>query len=380
MHILHVTSSRFFGGPERQILELVREFAGNGSGVRNTIVSFSEGGLCREFLTQVEKAKLDGVDGIKLAHDMPHLTAAYRDLAKIIAKRQIDLISVNGYKAGVLGQLAARKQKIPVIAVSRGWTAESRRIRLYEQLDRWALRRMDHVVCVSGGQAEKVVARACVPKERVSVIHNAIRTERFSAAPDPSYREKLEGFFPAKRPRFILGAAGRLSPEKGFDHLIHATAKLVEKGYSLGVVLFGEGFLRPELQRIIETTALNDYFRMPGFTDGLDHYMPHFDLFVQSSHTEGLPNVLLEASASGTPSVATDVGGTQEVLLDGRTGHIIPPSDPSALANAIGSLLDDESTRATFAQKGQRYVQEHFTFAQQATAYQDLFTQLIRAR
>lgn len=380
MHILHVTSSRFFGGPERQILELTREFAGNKDAVRNTIVSFSEGGLCGEFLSQVEKVNVNQIAGIELAHDMPHLVSAYRDLVQMIRARRIDLICVNGYKAGILGQFAARKCNLPIVAISRGWTAESRRVRLYERLDRWALRRMDHIVCVSSGHAQKVMRTARIPEDRVSVIHNAIRTDRFYVEPDPRYREKLEAFFPGQCPQFLLGAAGRLSPEKGFDLLIDATARLIKQGHSVGVVLFGEGFLRPKLERMIDTNGLTDHFRMPGFTDELDRYMPHFDLFVQSSHTEGLPNVLLEASAAGTPSVATDVGGTREVLLNGRTGRIIPPADPQSLAQTIGSLLNDESQRRELGENGQRHVQENFTFARQATAYHALFTRLIRSR
>jgi glycosyltransferase involved in cell wall biosynthesis len=104
--------------------------------------------------------------------------------------------------------------------------------------------------------------------------------------------------------------------------------------------------------------------------------MPHFDLFVQTSHTEGLPNVLLEASASGTPSVATDVGGTREVLINVRTGRVVPPNDHHVLAWAIESLLTDEQNRNQLAEAGKRHINEKFNFAQQANDYENLFYSL----
>ena len=104
------------------------------------------------------------------------------------------------------------------------------------------LRRMDRVVCVSHGQADKA-KRAGVRSERIEVIHNAINTSRFTK-PDPAYREKLLEGFPASvrsNIKFIIGAAGRLSPEKGFEILIEAAQAVSRKHPEVGFVLFGEG-------------------------------------------------------------------------------------------------------------------------------------------
>jgi len=105
--------------------------------------------------------------------------AAVRELAALLRDKACDILLCHGYKAHVLGRVAARRAGIPAVAVSRGWTGETRRVRLYEWLDRRHLRFMDHVVCVSDGQAEKVRRWCRVPASRVTVIRNSARLAAF---------------------------------------------------------------------------------------------------------------------------------------------------------------------------------------------------------
>ena len=134
-------------------------------------------------------------------------------------------------------------------------------------------------------------------KDRIEVIPNAIRSERF-LVPDPEYRRKLIELLPVavrSEVKIVVGAAGRLSPEKGFDLLIKAASDVVQLRKDIAFVLFGEGPLRDALSDQVRRLDLGHRFFLAGFCDELDRYLPHLDLFVQSSHTEGLPNVLLEA-------------------------------------------------------------------------------------
>lgn len=367
--IVHLTASPCFGGPERQMLELGKEL---GSSCRSVYVTFREEERCRDFVRQ---ARMAGFQAVALKRDMPRLLAAYRELTSLLRSLNAGILVCHGYKAGILGRLAARFLHIPVVAVSRGWTGESLPVRLFEWLDCVNLRWMDRVICVSGGQAAKV-RKAGVAEDKIAVIHNAIRTERFQRPYGSEYRLKLEARFPVP-PAHIVGAAGRLSPEKGFDVLIEGCRRLVRTDtMDLGVILFGDGFLRQRLEEQVHSAGLADRFVLAGFTDELDRYMPHFDLFVQSSHTEGLPNVLLEAAAAGVPVVATNVGGTGEVVADGGTGLLVPPADSDELAHGIRRLLHDDSLRGAMRASAPLYVTEHFTFAQQARRYGELFSAL----
>ena len=116
---------------------------------------------------------------------------------------------------------------------------------------------------------------------------------------------------------------------------------------------------------------------LAGFHADLGDYLPHLDIAVLPSFTEGLPVVVLEASAAGVPVVATAVGGTPEAVEDGVSGYLVPPGEPAALAARICHLLRCETTRREMGQRGRDRVREHFSFETQSLHYQRLFASLL---
>jgi glycosyltransferase involved in cell wall biosynthesis len=352
------------------MLGLARSLAADFASV---FLSFSEGGRCRAFL---EQARQHGFEAQELEHDTPHLGAAVRDLTGHLRRVGATVLCCHGYKADLVGRLAARRQQIPAIAVSRGWTGECLKVRLYEGLDRWHLRWMDRVVCVSEGQAQRV-RRAGVPARRVVVIHNAIQPARFHQI-EPTGRELLQGFFAQPRSRFI-GAAGRLSPEKGFSVLIESAKQVVRQEPSAGFLLFGDGPLRATLARQIASEGLAESFVLAGFRGDLDRLLPSLDLLVLPSYTEGLPNVVLEALAAEVPVVATAVGGTPEVIDDRVSGYLVPPGDPTAVAERTLHALRCETERRAMGRRGRERVLRDFTFETQGLHYRRLFQELAAA-
>lgn len=364
MIIVHLTSSTFLGGPERQMLGLAQHLV---PVYRSVFLSFSEGYRCRAFL---HEARRQGFDGWELSHDTPHFLAAIREVRGWLQETQAGVLCCHGYKANLLGRWAARRQNVPVVAVSRGWTGENLKVRFYETVDRFFLRRMDRVICVSQGQAMKVI-QAKVPASKVAVIHNAIDASRFANL-DPAFPNRILSLF-SKPPTRIVGAAGRLSPEKGFAVLIEAARKIVAAESSVGFILFGEGPLRDELRRQIHHAGLQDSFILAGFRHDLDCLLPFFDVLVVPSFTEGLPNVILEAFAAGVPVVATAVGGIPEVIDDEMSGFLAPSGDAGALANRITRLLNSDDLARTMGKRGRRRVLQDFTFEAQASAYRRLF-------
>src|SRR5262249_23568641 len=147
-------------------------------------------------------------------------------------------------------------------------------------------------------------------------------------------------------------SAGRLSPEKGFGDLIDAARLIGSANPEVRFAIFGEGRLRADLEQRIAAAGVQEKFILPGFRDDLDRLLPGADVFVLPSYTEGLPNVILEASAASVPVVATAVGGTPEVVRHGETGYLVPPRRPEMLAEHIGILLRDESLRRRMGQAG----------------------------
>jgi glycosyltransferase involved in cell wall biosynthesis len=366
--IVHLTASTFYGGPERQMLGLAQALDGD---FRTAFVSFSEGGLCRQFL---QEARRQGFQADALRHDTPCFRAAVCELAGRLSDERAAVLCAHGYKAGLLGRIAARRVGIPVVAVSRGWTHEDAKVRFYELLDRVNLRWMDRVVCVSHAQAAKV-RRAGVPASKIMVIPNAIHCDRYDH-PDPRARRELSEFFPHPT-RIIVGAAGRLSPEKGFEVLVDSAAWILKQIPDAGFVLFGEGARRKALSERIRTLGMTGRFVLAGHRPDLDRFMPHLDAFVQSSYTEGMPNVVLEACAAGVPVVATTVGGTPEIIEDGVSGYLVAAGDSDQLARRLIELLNDDERRRTVSELGRQRVREQFTFDVQATLYQRVFDSLV---
>jgi glycosyltransferase involved in cell wall biosynthesis len=365
--VVHLTASTFFGGPERQMLGLAENL---GADYQTMFLSFAEGGRCQAFL---DEARQRGFPAAALRYDTPHFASMIRELAARLRKLHAKVLCCHGYKATLLGRLAARRAGVPVVTVSRGWTGESLRVRLYEALERLGLRWMDRVVCVSEGQAQKV-RRVGVRAPRALVIPNAIQAERF-APPAPRQRQRLQELFRAPRTR-IVGAAGRLSPEKGFDVLVEAAARLLRNDPGLGFILFGDGSQREALTRHVAAAGISANFVLTGFRRDLDDLLPSLDLLVLPSFTEGMPNVVLEACAAGVPVVATTVGGTPEVIEEGVSGYLVPPGDAGGLATGIRDALASEERRRLLGQRGRERVLRDFTFAAQAGHYRRLFEEL----
>src|SRR5260370_24124547 len=153
MRLVHLTASTFFGGPERQMLGLARHLPPE---CQTHFLSFSEGGRCREFLNHV---RWNGFASDELRFDTPKLPAATLELARRLRDLNADLLLCHGYKADLVGRVAARTARAPAVAVCRGWTGEDRKVRAYEALGRLHLRYMDRVGCVSAGVAGKKSGR-----------------------------------------------------------------------------------------------------------------------------------------------------------------------------------------------------------------------------
>ena len=372
MRIVHLTASTFFGGPERQMLGLADHSAKHIS----TFVSYSEGGRCGAFLGEV---RARGHGAVELTSDSRNVRENLRELTGLLRTRDADVLVTHTFKPNILGRIAARRAGIPIVAISRGWTWENLKVRAYEAMDRVNLRFVDHVVAVSEGQGERV-RKAGVPSSRLSVIRNAARLSAF-AEPDPVFDRKLRGLFPTVNPLSpILLAAGRLSPEKGFDVLLEAAPTILQRNPGVRFVLFGEGPERPKLEARATVLGLTGRFLMPGYTGDLDRYLPWADALVLPSYTEGLPNVALEASAAGVPVVATAVGGTPEVVRDGETGLLVPSGQPQALAAALNRLLASRELGRAMGAAGRERMEDLFTFEAQARQYESLFEKLTPAK
>jgi glycosyltransferase involved in cell wall biosynthesis len=192
------------------------------------------------------------------------------------------------------------------------------------------------VVAVSQGVADDVARATRVRRDDITVIGNPVLTDDlFSSARAPLRHP----WFDSGEPPVILGV-GSLTRRKDFDSLISAFAHL-RRSRPARLMILGEGDHRDRLERHVSRLGLNGDVLMPGFVRNPYPYISKAALLTMSSLCEGLPTVLIESLALGTPTVSTDCrSGPSEILADGRYGMLVPPGDTAALAAALGQTLD----------------------------------------
>jgi glycosyltransferase involved in cell wall biosynthesis len=281
-------------------------------------------------------------------------------LKSLVAARRIDIVHAHDYKTDLLAWLLARSTGIVPLATAHGWTGHSVRERLlYYPADRWVLARLPRVVAVSS-EIRQTLIRAGAKPGNVTVVLNAIDPVMFkrSASEEPEARAR----FGLRPDEFVIGAVGRLEPQKDFPRLIDAFARIVPEMPRARLVIAGDGSLRAELQAQIERLGLQRTCRLLGHVDDVRMLHHAFDLYVQSSIYEGTPNAVLEAMALESPIVATDAGGTAELARHGQEGLIVPYSDTDALVHALMAATRDEAATRARVAAARRRVETDLSF------------------
>ena len=178
----------------------------------------------------------------------------------------------------------------------------------------------------------------------------------------------------------MIGAVGRLESEKRFDLLIEAVADLRTSYPAVVLAIVGEGRLRADLDAVIERLSLSSHVRLLGHRTDIIALHHAFDLFVQSSEREGTPNAVLEAMAMETPAVATDVGGTSELMTDGVHGLLVPRHDVRALRDALARILGDPAAARARAIAARSRVETELSFERRMQKVEAVYDELMRSR
>jgi glycosyltransferase involved in cell wall biosynthesis len=226
-------------------------------------------------------------------------------------------------------------------------------------VDRLVGRFVDRYIAVSEANARYLIHEKGLPTRKVTVIYPGSDLRKF----DPNYRAPT-GFRESVRidecDRVIL-FVGRLEFQKGHHVLLDAMPAIRKAFPSVKLICAGKGSLRKELERKVRALALQDSARFVGYPQDIRDWLSIADLTVLPSFHEGLPVTPIESLASGKPVVATEVDGTPEVVIDGKTGLTVPPGDPQRLAEAICRLLGDPQLARRLAEQGRQWVLSNFS-------------------
>jgi starch synthase (maltosyl-transferring) len=229
-------------------------------------------------------------------------------------------------------------------------------------------------VCVSEDVAAFSAARGKLPVSKICVIPNGIDAAKVAeAAP----ADLTQFGIPAGSRTLLF--VGRLDPQKGPFVLMAAVRELCSRHAGLQVLLVGDGPLRDTLHAWVAKENLASRIHFAGRRNDVPSLLRAANLFVLPSLWEGLPNVVLEAMAAGTPIVASRVEGISDLLVDDRTGLIVPPNSAGDLAEAIDRLLADPEHARQMGHSAQHFVRERFTWDHVITQYEQLYTALLNS-
>lgn len=339
-----------FGGTQRQTLELARRLDRR---LFQPEVWTLAGGddlapLAREWSVPV----------VQLSRRFPVGPGALLRLWRRLRATPVDVLLLLTVVPNIWGRLLGRLAGVPLIVGNLRGLVPSR------QHERWLWPLADHLLC-NAAALKTLVTRQCgLPAARVTVIPNGVDTDFFR--PSPQVRQGP--------PKAL--AVARLVPDKDHQTLIRAFQLIAGEHPEAELWLVGNGPRQGAMQRLVQDLQLEGRVRfLPAQLD-LRPLLAQASFLVLSSNREAFPNVVLEAMAAGLPVVATRVGGLPEIVVSGETGFLVPPEEPTALAAAMGRVLEDQELRRDLGYAGRVRVEQEFSLEAMVRRTTDVLLQL----
>lgn len=287
-------------------------------------------------------------------------------LKRLIVKNEINLVHTHLYAADILGALAARGAGVLCLSTEHNSFANYGYLKLH--LKRFTNRYITRFAAVSSASVEYLKKDELVAMSKIKLVLNGI-----DVAPFKHKKRK-------NKKTLVVGSMGRLAEQKGFKHLLRALAILKNEDFICNIAGEPDPYqasLHADLEQQIRKYNLEGRVALVGRQEAVK-FLAECDIFVLPSLWEGLSLVLLEAGAAGLPVVATSVGGTPELIIDGEDGLLCPPGSPMLLARRIKKLLQDQKLRERLAKNLEQKVLAHFDLEHFAKDYKKIYLDLLK--
>ena len=348
--VVQYVDSHVFGGSEQILLQLLAGL--DRAKWRPVLLYHPEPGLARLVegaqSANVATRAVPRVTDANLLLRLPGLVRAIRAERPAVFHAQL-----NWPLSCKFGLIAATLLRIPAVIATVHLVIDdllNRNVRLQSRITGFGVHRY---LAVSRHVRDRLVAGVGVHEHNVRIVPNGIDPAPFARPSDPTLRARLT----RGENRPLVFTAARLSPEKGLDVLVSAATLVPEAVFAVA----GDGAERAALHALSERLGVNRRVRFLGARDDVPDFMATCDLFVLPSLVEGLPIAVLEAMAAARPVVATRIGGTDEVVVDGETGTLVAPRDPAALAAGIRNFLAEPERARRAGEAGRARLMACFT-------------------
>ena len=328
----------------------------------------------RRAINELELLRLEksGVEVMRLECRSLLSNVAWVRLYKLLRSESIDILHAHMPRVSVPGTILARLARVPVlVSHEHGWSFQGKPVRRF--LDRNVVARgSDVLLAVSEWDRRHIVEVERIPAERIRILPNGIASE-------PEDGHDLRGELGVPPDAWLVGAVGRLYPEKGYDDLIRAIALLKQDFSPILCVIAGHGPDQERLQALIDDLDLSREVRLLGRRQDVPAVIRGLDVAVLSSKHEGSPLAVMEYMAGAAAIAATAVGGVSELIEDGVHGLLVKPGDPAELAAAIGRLLGDRPLASRLGQAARERQLANFDLDVMVSRLEDLYIELYDA-
>jgi glycosyltransferase involved in cell wall biosynthesis len=365
MKVLHVVRGLDVGGLERVVLDLVE--SGRSLGIESHIACLHDAGAWG-------RARRD----VSVLPGRSVLLKAFC-LAKLARSFDIDVLHSHNPEPHLVAVLARCMTGLPVVNTKHGRNCPDQwkwRVR-----NTWLNRLSSKIVAVSKDIESVALGPERTSRKKVFLIPNGIDSAHF----DFNIVQKHESRKQGRRECLTIGAVGRLRPEKNYSMLIRAFALLQTRlactsrsSQNCQLLLVGNGPQRGQLEAEAIQLGIRDQCEFAGQQADIDRWMQRMDVFCLSSVTEGTSIALLEACASGLPAVVTDVGGNGEIVVNMRTGLVVPKDDVIAFSDALASLIANATAREKMGRLAHDHVKKHFSSAVMLERYVNVYVKSLR--
>ncbi len=367
MNTLFVITSMPIGGAEVLLLNLIRRL--DRSKVSPILVCLKElGPLGEELAREIPTYQ-------NLLRSRYDLGVLFR-LKKIIRQNKVQaVITVGAGDKMFWGRLAAKLAGTPVICSalhSTGWPDG------VGKLNRALTGITDGFIAVARAHGQHLIEREKFPASKVTVIPNGIDLQKFSKT--EGARERLRVELGVSLDSKIVGIVAALRKEKNHLRFVEIAKKVCEKIGNVHFVIVGEGPERAAIEAQIARYQINDRIHLLGTRTDTHHLLSGFDVFTLTSDNEANPVSILESLACSIPVVATDVGSVSEMVIQGRTGFVVPVDDVAVFADHVMNLVMNEQLAKQLGANGRQHVLENGSLDVMVTGYERLLSRLLREK
>ncbi len=366
IRILYITPNFSIGGTEGQILNLAVRLDKTKFQPYAISIGFDYGQRAEYKKNNVKAAVFKIFEFVKMIN--------------FIRKNKIDIVH-SFYYGNFSGWelLISKMAGVKIFITSRrnmGYWRKSRHL----LFDMFRNRFTDIIIANSYAVREKTIIDERIPPLKIIVVYNGVDFTRYNRQHLVEQKISLKKEYGLDEKTAVVGMISNIKNIKGYDYFLKASKIMLDKGHKVKFIIAGEGSDESDFKRNIEKHGLADSLISVGLCKDTAKMFSIIDVFMYSSLSEGFPNIILEAMASGKPIVGTDVGGTSEMILDGYSGFLVPPMNAQALAKATIKLLSNEALRKNMSERSMEYAKNFFDVNDCIRQYEETYIDIYKQK